>query len=40
MAFACDMCDKNDLSTYSLLLNINREKNPSKNVIIFWIGDR
>ena len=39
-AFTCNRFDKNDFSTYSLLPNINREKIPSKNVIMLCIGDK
>jgi hypothetical protein len=39
-AFAWDILNKNDFSTYSLLLSMKSEKNPSKNVMMLWIGDR
>jgi hypothetical protein len=38
-AFACKRFVRNDFSTYSLLLNMNREKKPSKNVIMLWTVD-
>ncbi len=35
---AIERCDFKDFFTDSLLNSINKEKNPSKKVIIPWIG--